>query len=104
MQIGKVIAPFWSDNDIRKAGTIRYATYCNLTRTRGCNQHAEGQAILDKVNEFIQQNGNNDNDFFVGHWMLIAQWDGVHPFPHGSDDTLGISRDELNRVNYFICL
>lgn len=42
--------------------------------------------------------GEND-EFYAGHWMLIAQWDSVHPYPHGSDDTQGISEQELSQVS-----
>ena len=35
------------------------------------------------------------NVSFTGSWMLVAQWDRVHPFPHGAPDTTGIS-DEYN--------
>ena len=97
-QLGKAIAPFWSDNDIRKAGTVRYATYCNLTNTEGCNNHDNGQTILDEVNRFIQENRGEDDKFYTGHWMLIAQWDHVHTYPHGSDDTQGIPEQELSKV------
>ncbi len=26
-------------------------------------------------------------------WMLVAQWDGVHPHPHGADDKEGLDQN-----------
>ncbi len=40
----------------------------------------------------------NQGGFFEPTWMLVAQWDGVHPYPHGSESHEGISEEYLNRV------
>ena len=34
--------------------------------------------------------------------MLVAQWDRVHPHPHGSDNHEGIDEEYLNRVGIAI--
>ena len=97
----KVIAPFWSDNDIRREGTIRYATYCEFPFTRNgneCQQNNRGQAMLNMVNEYIQGTQTSAEDRFFGKWMLIAQWDHVHPSPHGDENARSISESLLGKV------
>lgn len=93
---GLAVAPFWSDNDIRKDGAVRYATYDSLIT----NTNTAGRQLLEQVNSYIQtlQEEEEEEERFVGLWMLIAHWDGVHPSPHGGDDHGGISEEELNRV------
>ena len=88
------VAPFWSDNDIRKDGAVRYATYDSVVTNT--NSASAGRELLEQVNRFIQ--AQQDEEIFVGLWMLIAHWDSVHPSPHGGDDHGGISEEELNRV------
>ena len=90
-----IAAAFWSDNDIRKDGVIRYATY-----DRANDNNPSGKAVLDQVNKVIQtrQDGENEEPF-EGLWMLIAHWDGVHPSPHGGEDHNGISEESLNKVS-----
>ena len=86
-----VVAPFWSDNDIRREGAVRYATY-----TRG-DSSALGETLLTNLTTYISRL-NKDSDF-EGRWMLIAHWDGVHPSPHGGNSSNGISQVELDKVN-----
>ena len=90
------LAPFWSDNDIRKEGAVRYTTYNSITE-----DYPNGSVLLNLMNVNIQalQDGENEGRF-VGSWMLIAHWDGVHPSPHGRDDHGGISEEELGRVSH----
>jgi hypothetical protein len=95
IQQSLVVAPFWSDNDIRKEGAVRYATYVDSQANAAINP--SGKALLDIVNANIQE--EESEPMFVGLWMLIAHWDGVHPSPHGSEDNAGFSEDELNRVS-----
>ena len=91
------IAPFWSDNDIRKDGEVRYVSYCNLPRQ--CNISHEGQAVLDDVNNYVQNAIQEENKPpFVGHWVMVVHWDHVHPSPHGAEDHNGITDDVLNQV------
>ena len=66
-----VVAPFWSDNDIRLKGEVCYEVH---------DRHDE---LMDSVSEYISTSiGTN----FRGRWMLLAQWDRVHPYPHGSSN------------------
>lgn len=91
------VAPFWSDNDIRKEGEVKYVSYCN--RTQLCTISTEGQAILDEANRFVQTTVQEEGaEQFVGHWVLVAHWDHVHPSPHGDIDHNGIPEDILNQV------
>ena len=82
------VAPFWSDNDIRKNGTVRYVAIKEGNSTAG-------DKILANMNQFIQQQRNSD---FTGKYAIIAQWDHVHPFPHGNSSGYNISKIELNKV------
>ena len=45
-----------------------------------------------------QRQENDTRDVFRGMWMLVAQWDRVHPDPHGADDHMGIPEYLLERV------
>ena len=93
IQQSHVAAPFWSDNDIRKEGTVRYVTV-----TKGAS--TEEDELLAEVNTFLQDIKNVQD--FVGAWMLIAQWDHVHPHPHGADDHEGISEEFLSKVTMIL--
>ena len=76
-----VISPFWSDNDINENGSVLYATYNSAT-----DDNPNSKALLDAVNANIQsQQREESKALFVGLWILIARWDGVHSCPHGSD-------------------
>ena len=56
--------------------------------------------MLRDVSTFVQGQRTDDDerDEFHGIWMLVAQWDGVHPYPHGADDHEGISEEFLDLV------
>ena len=79
----KAIAPFWSDNDIRREGNVRYASYCVETATRCSRTFPLGKQIMNLTNLFIQSNQGANEEQFVGTWLLIAQWDHVPPSTHG---------------------
>ena len=58
-----LVAPFWDDVDIsRGVGTISYQVY------------STGRPLLDTVNTIIS---DEENMNFIGHWMIVAEWDGV---------------------------
>ena len=76
-----VLAPFWSDNDIRRSGSVRYANI-----TLGDSRH--DNKLIKTVSRFIRyQHDDAAMQNFEGQWMLVAYWDGVHPYPHGSTDS-----------------
>ena len=37
---------------------------------------------LERVSSLV--NSEEDDPDFIGSWMIVATWDNVHPFPHGS--------------------
>ena len=77
-----MVAPFWSDNDIRRSGSVHYVNI-----TLGDSNH--GDELINTVSKFIQhQNDEAAEQNFTGDWMLIAHWDRVHPYPHGLASTL----------------
>ena len=86
-----VVAPFWSDNDIRKAGEVLYATY---SAAEG-DANPEGKALLEEVNMHIQ---NNEDEGFEGNWLLVVHWKNVHQSPHGADNHNGIPYSQLEKV------
>lgn len=86
-----VIAPYWSDNDLRKEGNVTYEVFEFNTDTNG---------VLSTVNNFIMEEfGNNTN--FVGVYMILVEWNTVHPFPHGAenpDDHSSATQSFLDKV------
>lgn len=78
VQNGYLIAPFWDDVDISGGGgSVYYQTFSSedtdnpLTNTN-----------LNAVNSYINSVHGDNN--FAGVWMLVAHWDQVSPYPHGS--------------------
>ena len=92
------MAIFWSDNDIRKEGAVRYATYC--TGYRECTTSPKGESLLSEVNAYVQSYVKESKASFIGKWLLVVHWDHVPPSPHGDDDHKGIPEDELNKVTW----
>ena len=64
------VAPFWSDADLRNEGTVMWKFY---TRS---------DIDFSPVDDVVS---SDQNTTYVGSWMLVVHWDGVHPFPHGDD-------------------
>lgn len=92
MQELNIVAPFWSDNDIRISGNVSYAVIIK-------GDSEKGDEMLKVANEYFQQQEGTID--FEGVQMLVAQWDHVHPFPHGSPDeySASITRStELDKV------
>ena len=86
-----VVAPFWSDADIRKEGTVRYLAITD-------NSDAAAVEIFNEVAARVRDELNPPNGRFNPTWMLVAQWDKVHPYPHGSSNHDGVSEEYLNKV------
>ena len=69
-----VVAPYWADHDIRKEGNVFYETF-----ERGKSQNDD--SMLQRVNDYLRyKTGSN----FSGTFMILAEWNGVHPYPQGS--------------------
>lgn len=92
------MAPFWSDNDIRRNGSVRYIV---LTEERS----TEGDEVFEQVTAFVRAQleaaGEEQDEIFgfQGSWMLVAQWDHVHPHPHGAEDHEGMPEEFLEMVS-----
>ena len=99
------IAPFWSNNDIRMSGTIRYESYSEATGSSAVN------ARLDEVSEFVS---NETMNSFNGTWMLLVEWRDCPPFPAGDltqaasfpdpDYLTLVSQQKYNRINTYLCI
>ena len=76
-----VVAPFWSDNDLTLAGNVTYQVEEFSTEK------------LTNASAFIADIMNTN---FSGTWMLVAQWNCVHPYPHGGS----MSSPVLNAVSF----
>lgn len=68
------MAPYYSDNDIRRSGEVYYDVFRRGSST-------SDNIILDTVNHYIRLKTNED---FSGTFMILAEWRDVHPYPHGS--------------------
>lgn len=90
---GLAVAPFWSDNDIRKEGAVRYASYSTAE-----GDNAQGAMLMRDVNNYIQRLQEEGEQMFRGKWLLVVHWDHVPPSPHGEDDHTGFAESELNKV------
>ena len=71
-----VIAPFWSDADLRLEGTLQFKTFMRMSGTSQDNE------LLNYVSGYIANKWNNATNF-NGSTMLVAQWKNVPPYPHG---------------------
>ena len=88
IQVVDVVAPYWSDNDIRKEGVVRYVAINK-------DESTEGDNILADIDQHLHDRGTQG---FTSTFAIIAQWDHVHPFPHASPSGYNISEAELNKV------
>ena len=87
-----IVAPFWSDNDIRKDGVVRYVYVEKGSSAKG--DHLLG-LVADHINKTVIT--ENDRQFYP-NWMVVAQWEKVHPYPHGAANHEGISEEYLSKV------
>ena len=71
-----VVAPYWADHDIRKNGNVLYETF-----ERGRSQNDD--FTLSRVNDYLRFNNESQSNF-SGTFMILAEWNGVHPYPDGS--------------------
>lgn len=71
-----VVAPFWSDADIRLEGEIHYKQFF---RTSGIEQEI---TLLSYISNYIA--GRQGLANFTASTLLVAQWKNIPPFPHGS--------------------
>ena len=69
-----VVAPYWADHDLRIDGHVYYETF-----NRGRSEYDDN--VLDMVNRYLRLNTDQN---FSGTFMILAEWQDVHPYPHGS--------------------
>ena len=69
-----VVAPYWADHDIRTEGNVSYETF-----ERGRSRNDD--IVLDNVSHYLRINGEAPS--FSGTFMILAEWQDVHPYPHG---------------------
>ena len=79
-----LVAPLWSDVDISDPlgtgeGEIFYQTFSN-----------SGDESLSLVNRFVEYQNNIS---FTGEWMLVAEWNNVHPIPQESDPRVRCTKE-----------
>ena len=91
---GYIVAPFWADADLRLDGEIYYELH-----TSGSNPTSI--ELLDRVSGFISR---ELGVMFEGNWMMVATWDGIHPWPHGSDPVEATEDPYLQEVSVVIVL
>ena len=90
-----VVAPFWADHDIRKSGEVYYEAF-KRGRSKSDN------VVLSEVNQYISLTTEQS---FVGTFMILAEWQNIHPYPHGSCDFYDIlknyptTRSFINQVS-----
>ena len=65
--IQSLVAPFFTDLDIREVGQINYEVHNETT----------SQSLLSRVNSLIKHHAQTE---FIGEWMLVATWDGVQHY------------------------
>ena len=88
-----ILAPYWSDNDIRSSGNVSYGSF-------QYGDSVEGNNLLLYISLYIREFYPNASQF-QGNYMIIADWDQVHPFPHGSSNLTNIVSNNPS-INEFI--
>ena len=76
-----LVAPFWDDVDLRDDGDIFYEAHSTASG------NLDSLNLMSQVDGYIQGETGED---FSGTWMLVAHWDGVHPWPHGETGDPGL--------------
>lgn len=72
-------AAYWADNDARLNGQVSWEMYSTGDSTATDD-------IIQNVNTFIRD--NTDDTTFTGTFMFVGFWEGMHPYPAGSDSSL----------------
>ena len=78
-RLRNVVAPFWSDNDIRKNGTVRYVGI-NIRYPLNLTHDHENHLISVVLAHLRKTGAIGIEQEFQPTWMIVAQWDKVPPF------------------------
>jgi len=73
------VSPFWDDVDLRLAGDILYEVHTSMSE----DPDPASVDLISQVSSYIQDETNSS---FSGTWMIVVQWNMVHPWPHGETD------------------
>ena len=73
------MAPYWDDVDIRLAGNVSYEMHSIRSNS------LESNRLLSDISSYI---ATSTGEPFQGTWMLIAEWEEVHPWPHGLNNPI----------------
>lgn len=71
-----VVAPFWSDVDVRLEGDIYFRQFFRASGTES------DTTLLNYISSYVAATQTNATNF-TGSMMLVAQWKNVPPYPHG---------------------
>ena len=87
-----VVAPFWSDIDVRLEGEIHYKRFFRASEIE------QEKTILNYISNYVAvKQGLPTN--FTASTLLVVQWKNVPPFPHGSrvrlDNILDVFTDKV---------
>ena len=86
-----VFAPYWSDNDIRREGTVRYVV---IKEGEG-DFFDDSSIFISAATSLVRRIHFRE---FQARAMLVAQWENVHSYPHGADNYGAFNDDFLNKV------
>lgn len=87
-----VIAPFWSDIDIRLEGSIYYKKYIRTS------ENESDIKLLNFISGYIANRQSNATNF-TGNTMLVVQWKNVPPYPHGASSVFNQLDSFINKVS-----
>ncbi len=92
-----MVAPFWSDIDIRSEGEIYYKQFF---RVSGIEQEI---TLLNYISNYVAvKQGLPAN--FTASTLLVVQWKSVPPFPHGSrarfDNVLDAFTEKVGLISW----
>ena len=89
-----IVAPYWDDVDLRRAGNLSYEVHSRRENNPESNQ------LLEEVSGFVE---DSIRQSFQGSWMLVAEWKEVHPWPHGVDNPIwSLFFPELVLVSFYM--
>lgn len=85
-----VVAPFWAVTDIGSPESQVCYDVFNRDSTGGADD-----TILDQVSQFVEVREGLANGSFQAQWMLLAEWNSVHPHPFDDAASLGLSPTQM---------
>ena len=94
MRDALIVAPYWSDVDIRLQGRIYYRLI-----EPGRSTEDLDMTLLNFINGYIAARQSDIAANFSATAMLVAQWRDVPPFPIGGS-VEGLSQPEVSQVTF----